>query len=232
MVNNLLSIDWDYFIPIKREWCGSYIENNKNKVILWYKRYIEYKRRGYDLQTLIKVDSRVNYFWKNIKRYFIFNKNTKVFVSDSHKFSYSIAKKNKCLNVYNFDAHSDLGYGGLKSLNFELNCGNWLGKLLKDNIIKGANIIYSPYTYESKEEFEEINNTYNVEYLELKDINKIPISFIHICRSGTWTPPWLDDKFEKFVNQSNLFYKTIDYFKRKWNPKDLSLSTRIYFMYC
>ena len=25
----LLSIDWDYFIPLKKEWAGSYIENTK-----------------------------------------------------------------------------------------------------------------------------------------------------------------------------------------------------------
>ena len=36
--------------------------------------------------------------------------------------SYSVAKDNGCSNVYLFDAHADLGYGGLPSLNFELNC--------------------------------------------------------------------------------------------------------------
>ena len=43
-----------------------------------------------------------------------------------------------------------LGYGGLASLHFELNCANWLGKLFKDNIVKRANIFYSPYTLENQ----------------------------------------------------------------------------------
>jgi hypothetical protein len=43
-----------------------------------------------------------------------------------------------------FDSHADFGYGGLLSLDFEVNCSNWLGKLLKEKQIEQAHIIYSP----------------------------------------------------------------------------------------
>jgi len=44
MEKSLLSIDWDYFIFTQKENWGSYIENNRNLIDLWYKRYIQEKR--------------------------------------------------------------------------------------------------------------------------------------------------------------------------------------------
>lgn len=58
--------------------------------------------------------------------------------------SYKIAKENNCKVVYLFDSHADLGYGGLASLNFGVNCSNWLGKLLKEREIIEANIFTAP----------------------------------------------------------------------------------------
>ena len=60
----------------------------------------------------------------------------RIYVSDSHALSYKIAEKFEVDEVYLFDAHSDLGYGGLASLQFNVNCANWLGKLLQNRIIK------------------------------------------------------------------------------------------------
>ena len=57
------------------------------------------------------------------------------------------SKENNCTMVYLFDAHADLGYGGLSSLDFEVNCSNRL-QILKEKQIKEANIFYSPYTTE------------------------------------------------------------------------------------
>lgn len=224
----LLSIDWDYFIPIKESWSGSYIENKRNIMLIWYKRYFESKRHGNDIEKSIRVGNELHRFICNMRKYFKFRKNIKMYVSDSHKFSYDIALKSKCESVINIDAHSDLGYGGIKSLEFEVNCANWLGKLLKNNIIKSANIIYSPYTMECKEEFSEINNKFNVNYTQLEYISDMKIEAIHICRSGSWTPPWLDDFFNKFVHSFNIPYKIMDCPLRSWYPEKLTLADRIY----
>lgn len=97
--------------------------------------------------------------------------------------------------------------GGLSSLNFEVNCSNWLGKLLKDRLIKEAHIFYSPFTEEKPEYFEPINSIYNVKYHDFDAFNKsIKVSSIHICRSGAWTPPWLDNKFIQSINASGIPY--------------------------
>ena len=227
----LLSVDWDYFISTQKESWGSYIENTENVINLWYKRYIQSKIRGKDIQKAFHLSSDVDTFWENVRNHFRFVREVKAFVSDSHILSYNIAKKLNCKVVYLFDAHADLGYGGIPSLNFEVNCANWLGKLLKDKLIEEAIIIYSPYTTEKKEYFKSINNAFNVRYLSFDDIGKgIEISAVHICRSGAWTPPWLDERFFEFVNASGVPYELSDCPVRKWDTEHLTFSDQIYYL--
>jgi len=229
----LLSIDWDYFIYTKYNW-NSYLENNRGLIDLWYKRYIQAKARGEDIQKAFQLSSELDTFWSKIKKHFKLVKNIKVYVSDSHALSYKIAKENDCKAVYLFDFHADLGYGGLSSLNFEVNCSNWLGKLLKDKQIKEANIVYSPHTTEKPEYFEPMNSIFNINYYDFNDFadfdKSTVVSAIHICRSGAWTPPWLDNKFTHFVDSLGIPYKIVNCPERKWDTSSISLSDKIYYL--
>lgn len=227
----LLSIDWDYFICTQKENWGSYLENNKNLINSWYKRYIESWIEGKDIQKSYQLSSEAGTFWEKIKKHFQFEKDIKACISDSHALSYSIAEKNGCNCVYLFDAHSDLGYGGLSSLDFELNCANWLGKLLKDKQIEEAHIIYSPYTTEEPKCFELMNNVFNISYQNINDLGTSnEVSAIHICRSGAWTPSWMDENFNQFVDASGISYEITDCPQRKWEIGNISLSEQIYYM--
>lgn len=227
----LLSVDWDYFIHTGKENWGSYLENKRSLIDLWYKRYIQERAMGKDIEKSYKLSPELDTFWKKIRRHFIFSKDVKAYVSDSHTWSYDIAKENGCKIVCLFDAHADLGYGGLSSLNFEVNCSNWLGKLLKDNRIYEANIFYSPYTQEKPEYFRQINCTYNIRYCNLNAFNKrYVVSAIHICRSGAWTPPWLDEKFNQFVDAMGIKYETDNCPARKWDTGNISLSDEINYL--
>jgi len=226
----LLSIDWDYFIYTQDSW-GSYLENKKSLLDLWYKRYIQTKARGEDIRKTFQLSSEWEVFWNKIKEHFQFVNDIKVYVSDSHALSYEIAKKNNCNVVYLFDSHADLGYGGLSSLDFEVNCSNWLGKLLKDKLIKEANIFYSPYTAEKPEYFKPMNSTYNISYYNFNKFDKcILVSVIHLCRSGAWTPPWLDNKFSQFIDTLGIPYEIVNCPERKWDPANISLSDQINYL--
>lgn len=231
MEKSLLSVDWDYFIRTKEENWGSYLENNKNIINLWYKRYLQFKSRGKDIQKAFQLPLEVGAFWEKIKKHFELVKDIKVYVSDSHALSFDIVKNNDISTVYLFDAHADLGYGGISNLNFEVNCANWLGKLLKSRIIKQAYILYSPFSKEKPECFKKINKMYNVRYLSLNELAKeIKVSAIHICRSGAWTPPWYDAKFAQFVKGLGLPYKIISCPPRRWDTHNISLADQIYYM--
>jgi len=227
----LLSVDWDYFIKMKKDYWSSCIENDRNLVDLWYKRYILEKLKGRDIQKLFELSREHGIFWNKINEHFQFTHDIKAYVSDSHALSYKIAKENNCKIVYLFDSHADLGYGGLSSLNFEVNCSNWLGKLLKDKIINEANIIYSTYTLEKPEFFRPMNNILNIRYCNFNDLNKnIKVSVIHICRSGAWTPPWLDKMFAKFIDEMGIPYEIVDCPERKWDPRNMSFSDQVNYM--
>jgi len=256
----LLSIDWDYFIFTKKDNWGSFLENNRSLIDLWYKRYIQGLARGENIQLSFRLSSELDVFWDRIKKHFKFLDDTKVYVSDSHSLSYCIAKENNCRIVYLFDSHADLGYGGLSSLDFEVNCSNWLGKLLKDKQIIEANIFYSPYTAENPKYFKQMNMNYNIRYCNLNDLDKmintdisinadnsinsdksinaeksidvpaINISAIHICRSGAWTPPWLDEKFAEFIEALGMPYEIVDCPERKWDPENISFSDQVNYL--
>ena len=224
----LLSIDWDYFIYTQTNW-GSYIENNRSLIDFWYKRYLQAKARGEDIQKAFQLSSELDGFWTKIKKCFKFVKDIKTYVSDSHALSYKIAKENNCRAVYLFDSHADLGYGGLSSFNFEVNCSNWLGKLLKEKIIEEAWIIYSPYTSEKPDYFKAINSLYQVRYGSFADMagKAIGVSAIHLCRSGAWVPPWLDEKFNRFIAALGLPYTIVDCPERKWDPEHIRFAEQI-----
>lgn len=227
----LLSVDWDYFIYSGYRNFGSYVENKRTIIDLWYKRYILSKRKGEDIRRYFRLSKDFQSFWHKIKGTFGLIKGIKVYVSDSHALSYQIALDNKCNTVYLFDSHADLGYGGLESLKFEVNCGNWLGKLFIDKKIDKAHIIYSPFTLEKPHYFNFINKLYNINYPKLEDLDTgIDIDVIHIARSGAWTPPWYDEEFFKFINSLRLPYKIVDCPIRRWDPGKISFADEIYYL--
>lgn len=227
----LLSIDWDYFIHTQNEILGSYIENTNNAIHLWYKRYIQEKARGKDIRKWFQISPELDEFWQKIREHFIFAKGTKSYVSDSHALSYKIAKEHGCKGVYLFDAHADLGYGGMISLDFPVHCANWLGKLLKDRLLEVANILYSPYTLEKEEDFKPICNAFNIRFTKFSELDSgIEVSAVHICRSGAWTPPWLDGNFYRFVENSGLDYELKDCPVRKWDTKNINYSDQVRYL--
>lgn len=231
MENSLLSIDWDYFISAENQQVVSSIENERTIVDEWYKRYFQSKNNGVDIRKYFQLSNEVETFWDKIKQIFRIDGNTKVYISDSHELSFDIAKKFNCDEVYLFDAHSDLGYGGLSSLNFEVNCANWLGHLLKQKQVTKANIIYSPYTKERPEYFKQMNKLFKINYLKFKDLhNEVSTKVIHICRSGAWSPPWFDKDFIRFVKALGIPFKVVNCPIRRWKTKNLTLADKIQYL--
>lgn len=226
-MNTLLTIDWDYFMPYIKMMNTSYMENKSNIINHWYKMYLENICLGKDITKTMRCGKLLNGFWDKLREKFKFNKNTTIIVSDSHKEAYYAAKEFDCNEVLNIDAHTDLGYGGIESLNFEVNCANWLGKLLKEKAIDKGEIVLSPYSIEEPHDFNEINNYFDIEYKEIDTIGDTDIKAIHICRSGAWTAPWLDDEFEKFIKEPGFQYEIKDMPKRLWDVNSIDLAKQI-----
>ncbi|AVX21356.1 MULTISPECIES: hypothetical protein [Carboxydocella] len=217
MAGILLSIDWDFFVPARPEWQVSLRESVRNQNQLWYKRYLVAKRQGEDLSKTVDVIPFYYLFPCYLQKYFSYSPDALLLVTDSHKYSYELAREMDIEYVILFDTHADLGYGGLASLDYEVNCANWLGKLLQEKIIKRATIVYSPHTLEDPGWFSEQNRTFPIGYTSPFLLpSPLPLSAIHICRSGAWTPPWLDQKFEKLVRTFKLPVQKQDLPARVW----------------
>ncbi|MDY2735330.1 arginase [Intestinibacter sp.] len=230
-MSSLITIDWDYFMNYMSTWNGSYIENETNIYKHWYKKYFEEKNRGIDITKHMNVGGEVDEFWAKLKKNVNFKPNTKILLTESHLNAYKIAVEQGVDSVFSFDSHSDLGYEGLDSFKFEVNCADWLGKLIYEGKINQANIIYGPYTNEYPEEFDEINKKYDVNYLTLEQVKcDDPCEIVHICRSGCWSAPWLDKRFLAFVYESGFEFENIDIKEREWDPNGISLAEQIDYM--
>ena len=83
----------------------------------------------------------------------------------------------------------------------------------------------------AEEKFKEINEAYNINYLCLKEVKcEEPCKIIHICRSGCWSAPWLDNKFKAFAFESGFEFENIDIKERNWTPASISLADQIDYM--
>lgn len=229
MQQNFLSVDWDYFIQGHNEKSNSYRETQQDILAKWYNEWIIGMEGGEPLEKHYELTTLFDNFKKDYLPKLRFEQETALVLTESHGAAYTEVSSSKCDVVYHLDAHSDLGYGGLEALEYEVNCANWLGMLLKEGKIKKAYIIYSPYTKEYPEEFEEIIHKYQVEFITLEELIRRNLSFkaVHMCRSGPWTPPWYDDAFYELAKAFKLPIKDQIGGKRRWNPKHLSLAERI-----
>jgi len=195
----LLSIDWDFFVPEKPEWDIQHCEDKFYTDTMWEIRAVQT-----NLLEEMQTNGEEVHFWERIKNNFDLS-GAELIVTDSHKFSYDLAKN--CNEVVSFDSHCDLYYNKYEDFlkETEVRCDNWLGSLLRDNLIEKASIVLSEHSneWDAKDtEFETgdiviINSLASLGYNML--FRKHKVKTIHICRSGGWTPPWLDSKFEKFV---------------------------------
>ena len=60
--------------------------------------------------------------------------------------------------------------------------------------------------------------------------SKITVDILHICRSGAWTAPWLDNEFDKFINELNIQIEYKEYVDREWNVNNITLADQIEYL--
>ena len=219
-MKTLLTIDWDYFVPEKIEWDLGHVESEFHIGTMW-----EIRAVSSDLLDIMKTSGEEEVFWSEIYSNFDLS-DAKLFVTESHLSAFRLAVNYKLKKVINFDSHMDICYEDfVKFLNNDrVDCGNWCGNLLKSGKIKNATIILSKHSNERLEDVLEAKQYLNFRVLNWEDYKRrdkkrIKIDVIHICRSGAWTPPWLDDKFFKFVMKSGKIPSEIQLIDRQFNKE-------------
>lgn len=220
----LLSIDWDFFFPEgsldPNQWhlfdwshgdSGSLYLN-----FIWYTRGAAFLRSGLSLPGLSgdEVD-----FWDR----FTFSPRTRLFTADSHVHLYDRKVYRGVTEVVSFDAHHDGGYHGTFEewlSKGEVSCENWAVALQASDV--KCKVIYPRWkSWAMTAEPEPlVPLARSVDAGEGGHFDRI-----FVCRSGGWTPPWLDKQFSAFLKKcpvpqsKRIAIKSIE--DRTWDQEQL-----------
>jgi hypothetical protein len=210
---NMLSIDWDFFFEkledssqpeFMKQW-GLYDWGHKEAPFfingpLWTVRAGAFIRHNIPLPMTTGDEET---FWGGFK----FAKNAKLHIAESHSsIGHLLSGGN---NIWSYDAHHDMGYEQIDNPydhfdeSGEVSCDNWA--LLSHLYGTNVHIRYPRWRHYAME-FEPIGNQKAMDAVDRQvddgSIPNIEFDTVFLCRSGAWTPPWVDEQFFNFVDMS------------------------------
>lgn len=189
----ILSIDFDYFVnptPLQR---GRYFPDGGREMsdllntTIWSGAYalsaIATKRFANKKDSLLDVELLKEPL-KAVHDIIMSQGNICCMVADSHAHAYDFIQNNydgSVTELYNVDFHHDT-----YNVDEEVNCGNWLRRLLEEGIVDEAYWVNQP---DSGME----DNLAKV--IPFSKLPKTEYDLVYVCRSGWWTPPHMDKEF-------------------------------------
>ena len=205
----VLSIDWDYLVDATMEQRIMLFPDGGNENLptsyqdlIWQFRY-----ENEELLDISVDTSAIECLKSTILKGC--NKDTQCMVWDSHMNIYDEISmklhKNQPLKVANVDFHHDMYINDCG----ELDCGNWVncifeeGKYHLDLDLKHSSYFWIPRpdSDDFAENIEWVHRMSLADLYSLFEENSIDLLFI--CRSSVWSPPHLDEEFEKFYTWIN-----------------------------
>lgn len=196
MSRTLLTIDWDFFVPEKPEWDFGHHENGVFLDMAWKTRI---HLRNEMRTNCVELD-----FWNMLRERVEIPRDAPVYVSDSHSLAYIVARKHKCDRVFLVDAHHDCWR--LTKDAKQVGADNWMTALFREP----SSPLWCPMEaiwlrpewsmFRMKSAYLDRLERRRVRAVRWRDDwGAVRADVIHICRSGCWTPPWLDHLFIRFV---------------------------------
>lgn len=193
--------------------------------LLWAIRYVGFTRVGLDPveTTGVREDkgcvSPANFTRQVFQRLRVADDPT-IFLADSHVYGLRATRdaylhaEQESVRVLHFDAHHDLGYDSDISENSDADCGSWLYHALVRGLAKEAIVVYPDWRV-TDFDTEPVRDGHLRPFLEgekpavrftrfsewlAEPAEDVEVDILNVARSGTWTPPWHDDLFLKFVH--------------------------------
>lgn len=209
-----VNIDWDFFFKEEEDWDWGHREALIFLELMWYHRFESFAlspRLGQqDLEQFYQPSPLYKHFKTKLEALGFDFSNAVLVVGDSNLGAWSTFSSLPVTYVYNFDYHHDVAY---HDLNTQVDCGNWLGQLLRKKKQLSATVVY-PTQERLKREFKFplkgrtanmiegwlMKSRLGSKAIKTLEPKKRKVSFLFICRSGCWTPPWADTKFLELVN--------------------------------
>lgn len=220
MERTVISIDWDFFVPEDVRWDFGHAENLMFLNMVWMTRT--------QLMDEMQTDGVEKNFWKTLQSHYDLD-GVDIEVSDSHSYGYEACRHAEHLVL--FDTHHDI-WPWRKDAD-HVNCGNWARFWLMCDSRRRLTWVRSAHSIYDLKGYDDFGD--RVQMLTWGEDALPEIDFlgsIHICRSGCWTPPWLDQNFIDFVNEGVETTATVEAenvetdedwnpLKCRWNDDDL-----------
>jgi hypothetical protein len=229
MLKTLLSIDFDFFVPEDPMWDIGHQENELFHRQIWYCRS--------QLRHKMKATKDLDGFWNKLP----FNyKTQELFVSESHCEVY--AKLPVPCNVILFDAHHDAYLKFFKEERSKgeptVSCGTWLSHSLTDMIVMRVLWVVPDWyhKFHKLDPLKQIPARFQ-KHFDVTSLKKLPwklgqigitdIDVAHLCRSGCWVAPWLDETFIEFAHSGPFSEVTTicerEPLTKRWGPEDYKI---------
>ena len=216
-MKTLLSIDWDYFVPEHHELDMSHCESQFFINVMWMMRPEALKAMTLDVRKG---------FWDTIREKLRVVSN-EIRVSESHMMAYWMVQDVDA--VIMFDTHHDMW-----PISNGVHCADWLKLAKIQNPDLEIHWVKPTHTLHSLTDMELNKKTkHKVFEITTEDFKETcwgdyEITTVHACRSGAWTPPWFDKKFQSFIRSSGLELKIedseaqqgLDGYKLRWSKAD------------
>lgn len=195
-MNNILSIDFDFFQVVDKETIMDCYPDGidlptRMSTMIW-KNYYENPRTSEPLSKVSVDQEKIEKVKKIIQK----SKYSIGITVNSHRHIYGMIKQlydpEEEISLYNLDMHHDI-----INENEELDCGNWVRHVLdeyeKTRFTWIANPISKPMYGLVGEEVGKIQES-------LDCLEGLEFDLIFLCRSDNWSPPHLDGSFLELAN--------------------------------
>lgn len=210
-----LSIDWDFFQEERLEWDWGHAETNIFQQIAWVSRAFFL---GGDIKAITHPDAsepKASEFWEKAAKHWDFSQCMSVMVADSHVHAlpFFFVLEGSADELWNFDAHHDLGYTELETLKKwaklgKAEAGSWayvLMSRLKKLKYVHLHPVWKDHNIEPTQWRGNKSVQKRVTQLSASKVDwnePVEVTALFIAKSTGWSPPWNDGEFKKFIQQA------------------------------
>ncbi len=205
-MERLLVVDWDYFFPnIERPEDGKHMEflmydwghnEQRHRDIflnhIWIGRAATFKAAGFPIPDTSRLEAA---FWQRFR----FSPKTELYYADSNVFAVDDTVAKGIQGIWLFDAHHDSGYkGSITDIinRGTVNCEDWM---INYAGVQGLpHVRYPQWRHYAMQTEPEPLISIDRQVDDEQPMRRM-FHRIFVCRSGAWTPPWVDSKFTDFI---------------------------------
>ncbi|MCX9190083.1 hypothetical protein C3Y87_01375 [Carbonactinospora thermoautotrophica] len=193
---NLLVVDWDYFFPFEQDEAGpalydwGHFETPYHLEEVWRDRALDFLLCD---RPLPGTTGRERRFWSRFR----LTPGAVLYYADSNALAWDPRVRAGVRAVWLYDAHHDCGYGSADSgAAGQVRCDDWMCAYHRP----GAELRVRYPRWRAHAMWSEPEPRVPVDR-RVDDEAPVRVVFdrVFVCRSGAWTPPWLDEAFFAFL---------------------------------